>query len=205
MGQEIKLRTNFFPVKVPKGPLYEYDVNITPAVSVKRVKRRIFQLAEQAVDWANAGLSARVAHDHASKLIAADKLPQPLVITVPFTDEDEGEELPQSKSKGGKKGDKKADKKVEKKKEYTLTITFVQDLETQSLLKYVTSFLQPFIPRDCAKCLRTDARETIGPSVLDFRRLHFLVIFPTHIPGSLLVLILLVNKLPRWPPSISRL
>ncbi|PSR75783.1 hypothetical protein PHLCEN_2v8900 [Hermanssonia centrifuga] len=142
VGQEIKLRTNFFPVKVPKGPLYEYDVNITPAVSVKRVKRRIFQLAEQAVDWANAGMSARVAHDHASKLIAADKLPQPLVITVPFTDEDEGEELPQSKSKGGKKGDKKADKKVDKKKEYTLTITFVQDLETQSLLNYLAGHPQ---------------------------------------------------------------
>ena len=30
-GKVIKLRTNFFPVRVPKGPLYEYDVKITPA------------------------------------------------------------------------------------------------------------------------------------------------------------------------------
>ena len=30
-GEVIKLRTNFFPVRVPKGPLYEYDVKITPA------------------------------------------------------------------------------------------------------------------------------------------------------------------------------
>ena len=30
-GKVIKLRTNFFPVRVPKGPLYEYDIKITPA------------------------------------------------------------------------------------------------------------------------------------------------------------------------------
>ena len=30
-GKVIKLRTNFLPVRVPKGPLYEYDVKITPA------------------------------------------------------------------------------------------------------------------------------------------------------------------------------
>lgn len=30
-GRTINLRTNFFPVKVPKGPLYEYDIKITPA------------------------------------------------------------------------------------------------------------------------------------------------------------------------------
>ena len=30
-GKAIKLRTNFFPVRVPKGPLYEYDVTISPA------------------------------------------------------------------------------------------------------------------------------------------------------------------------------
>ena len=30
-GKVIELRTNFFPVRVPKGPLYEYDVKITPA------------------------------------------------------------------------------------------------------------------------------------------------------------------------------
>ena len=29
-GKVIKLRTNFFPVRVPKGPLYQYNVKITP-------------------------------------------------------------------------------------------------------------------------------------------------------------------------------
>ena len=30
-GKVIKLRTNFFPVRVPKGPLYEYNIKITPS------------------------------------------------------------------------------------------------------------------------------------------------------------------------------
>lgn len=137
LGQPIKLRTNFFPVKVPKGPLHEYDVSIAPAVTLKRLKRRIFQLAELTPDWANANMTGRVAHDHASKLIAASQLPQPLVIKVPFTDENEGggnAPAPEpAKPKGGKGG-----KKKERINEYTLTIKFTQELETQSLLRYVT-------------------------------------------------------------------
>lgn len=30
VGQAIKLRTNFFPVRIPKNPLYEYEVKIKP-------------------------------------------------------------------------------------------------------------------------------------------------------------------------------
>lgn len=82
IGTPIKLRANFFPVKVPKEPLYEYDVTITPAAgtAARRVKRRIFQLAEQTSDWTRGGLKGLVAHDHASKLIAAKELPQPLIV-----------------------------------------------------------------------------------------------------------------------------
>lgn len=157
IGTPIKLRTNFFPVKVPKGPLYEYDVTIAPAVSVRRVKRRIFQLAEQTNDWAQAGMTGRVAHDHASKLIAVDKLPQPLVIRVPFTDEEDAEPRQQpAKPKGGKKGgEKKATPK-----EYTLTIKYVQDLETQSLVKYVPSVTVYRLPREHVKRLRFESHET---------------------------------------------
>lgn len=141
VGTAIKLRTNFFPVKVPKGPLYEYDVAIaqsgpTPReVTVRRLKRRIFQLAEQTNDWGQANMTGRVAHDHSSKLISVFQLPQPLVIRVPYTDEDEGDVPPQpAKPKGGKKG---GGKKPLPPKEYTLTITYIQDLETESLVKYV--------------------------------------------------------------------
>ncbi|KAI0685180.1 argonaute-like protein [Cytidiella melzeri] len=136
LGTPIKLRTNFFPVKVPKGPLHEYDVKIAPAVSIKRVKRRIFQLAEQTNDWGQAGMTGRVAHDHASKLISSFKLPQPLVIRITFSDEpDEAPRQQPAKPKGGKKdgGGKKPTPK-----EYTLTIEYIQDLETQSLLNYLS-------------------------------------------------------------------
>ena len=122
-GTPVKLRTNFFPVKVPKGPLFEYDVAISPAsgTAIRRVKRRIFQLAENTPGWTQYGLKGIVAHDHSSKLIAAKKLPQPLAITVPFYEEND--ENPKDSKK--------------EKKEYTLTITYIQDLETQSLCKYV--------------------------------------------------------------------
>ena len=135
-GTPIKLRANFFPVKVPRGPLYEYGVSIEPTTNVRRMRRRIFHLAEATQDWANAGMTGRVAHDLASKLIASYKLPSdPVIIKVPFTDEEGGAPAPTmqaAKPKGGKKGGKEA-----RPREYTLTIKFVQALETESLVRYV--------------------------------------------------------------------
>ncbi|KAG6380186.1 PAZ domain-containing protein [Boletus reticuloceps] len=120
-GREIKLRTNFFPVRVPKGPLYEYDVAITPAAgtSARRVKRRIYQLAEQTTAWQQANMTGKVAHDSSAKLISCFELPQPLTIMVPYYDEDESGPPQQ----GGK--------------EYTLTITFIQEIDTSNLLSYL--------------------------------------------------------------------
>ncbi|KAI0267268.1 argonaute-like protein [Gloeopeniophorella convolvens] len=117
-GKQIKLRANFFPVRVPKGPLHEYDITITPAqgTAIRRVKRRIFQLAEQSQDWALKGLKGCVAHDSSSKLIAAKVLPQPLTVTVPYFEEDE------------EKGDK----------EYVLTIEYTKALDTDSLQQYLS-------------------------------------------------------------------
>jgi eukaryotic translation initiation factor 2C len=123
IGTPIKLRANFFPFKdLPKGPLYEYDVAISPAAgtAARRVKRRIFKLAEQTTDWANAGLRGVVAHDHAAKVISAKKLTMPITITVPFYEEDQT----------GPTADGK---------EYTLTFQFVQELDTQRLLGCVLS------------------------------------------------------------------
>ncbi|KAJ7178055.1 argonaute-like protein [Mycena filopes] len=122
-GREIKLRANFFPVRIPTGSLYEYDVAISPTTGTapRRVKKRLFQLAEASPDWARHGLRGKVAHDHAAKLIAAAMLPQPLAIRVPFYDE--GEDPPARNSKAYK--------------EYTLTITFTQPLDTAALTKYL--------------------------------------------------------------------
>jgi eukaryotic translation initiation factor 2C len=110
------LRTNFFPIRVPKGPLYEYDVNISPQVaSNRRVKRRIFQLAEKTLDWDSNGLKGCVAHDFSAKLIAAKLLPQPLTITISYFEEDDESKIEQTR------------------KEYTLTIKYIQPIETDGL------------------------------------------------------------------------
>ncbi|KAF8208188.1 argonaute-like protein [Mycena galopus ATCC 62051] len=122
-GREIKLRANFFPVKIPATSLYEYDVAISPTTgtAARRVKKRIFQLAEASSDWTRLGLKGQVAHDHSSKLVAAAKLPQPLAIRVVFYDEDETPPAPNTKAY----------------KEYTLTITYTGPLDTQALTSYL--------------------------------------------------------------------
>ena len=127
VGPTFKLKTNFFPVKLPKKTLFEYDIAITPRVSasIKRVKRRIFQLAEATDDWTKHSLKGKVAHDFASKLVAVSKLPDPLVIKIIFSDEGE---YPKEKDK---------DKKKQKQKVYTLTFKFVKDLDTSNLFEYV--------------------------------------------------------------------
>lgn len=54
VGRPIKLRANFFPVKIPATSLYEYEVSISPTsgTAARRVKKRIFQLAEASPQWA---------------------------------------------------------------------------------------------------------------------------------------------------------
>ncbi|KAF6761975.1 argonaute-like protein [Ephemerocybe angulata] len=113
-GRAIKMRANFFPVKVPKGPLFEYDIALP-----KRIKRRLFQLVEKTPDWTSKGLKGVVAHDHSTKLISSKKLPQPLTIEVPYYDEDE-----EQPKKGGKV--------------YTLEIKFIQPLDTGNLVSHLS-------------------------------------------------------------------
>ena len=141
-GTAIKLRANFFPVKVPKGPLYEYEVTISPSknTAIRRVKRRIFQLAEGTLDWQRHGLLNNVAHDHSTKLISAKKLPQPLVIKVPYTDEDDSDGTKgavQTSKRDQKPKAEKKPKAADKVSEYTLTIEFARNIDTQGLSKYV--------------------------------------------------------------------
>lgn len=118
VGTPIKLRSNFFAVKVPKGPLYEYDVKITPAATARRLKKRVFELLEECVDFEK--YKNFIAHDGSSKVIAARQLPQPLVILdVPYYDEDE-------------------DGPDENSKTYSFEFNYVQTLDLSTLVKYVT-------------------------------------------------------------------
>jgi hypothetical protein len=116
-GKPIKLRTNFFPVRVPKGPLHEYDISISPqGVSSRRVRRRIFQLAENTQDWVSHGLKDRVAHDSSAKLVAADLLPQSLTINVPYFEEDDDQSSVE-----------------QERRVFTLIIKYIQPIETDGL------------------------------------------------------------------------
>ena len=82
VGTEIKLRTNFFAVKLlQKQPIYSYVVNITPQPGFNRLKTHIFQLLEQ--NPAIAQHITCIAHDGRQTLISATKLPQPLNVIVP--------------------------------------------------------------------------------------------------------------------------
>ncbi|KAJ8590502.1 argonaute-like protein [Rhizopogon salebrosus TDB-379] len=129
VGEPIKLRTNFFPVRIPKGSLNEYVVAITPVAgtATRRVKSRIFKLAEETTAWQLAGMSGAVAHDSSTKLISARLLAQPLAIKVPYYDDDK----PGPPAKGTKEY-----------KEYTLTISFVQEINTQDLTSYLNGDAQ---------------------------------------------------------------
>lgn len=121
IGPTFKLRTNFFPIKLPKKTLYEYDISITPSTTIRRMKRRLFELAEATPDWAQKGLKGKVAHDFSSKLVSVAKLPDPLVIKFIFQEEDEDVK----------------DKKKQKPKEYTFTFQFVKELDTSNLIDYL--------------------------------------------------------------------
>lgn len=100
--------------------MYEYDVAITPAAgtAARRVKRRIFQLAELTTEW-HGGLRGVVAHDHASKVIASKQLSQPLSLAVRFYDEDEAGPSAAATT-------------------YTLTFTFTQTIALAPLMQCVS-------------------------------------------------------------------
>ncbi|KIJ43810.1 hypothetical protein M422DRAFT_47658 [Sphaerobolus stellatus SS14] len=74
-GTEISVRANHFALKVPKGPLYEYKIYYEPGVTLKRVRKRLLQILEDAPEFAS--YKNIVAHDSSEKLIAGKPLPQP--------------------------------------------------------------------------------------------------------------------------------
>ncbi|KAF8125615.1 Piwi domain-containing protein [Boletus edulis] len=142
-GRAIALRANYFPVDI-KGSIYRYSVAIAVhgdknLKMSRRVKHRVFQLAEQTVDWQQAGMSGRVAHDNAERLVACILLPQPLTIHGAYYHEEE--EGPPSA--GGL--------------EYTLTLEFEEEVDQEILNERSLSTLKRlprFFPalKPCPNC-----------------------------------------------------
>jgi len=78
------VRANFFTIRLPKNPIYDYTVKITPDPG-RGIKERIFQLLER-----HPRISPHtrfIAHDKGERLVSARKLEQPLEVTIDHTDE----------------------------------------------------------------------------------------------------------------------
>ncbi|KAJ7152964.1 argonaute-like protein [Mycena filopes] len=115
-GTAIALRTNFFAVRLPATPILDYNVDISPELKIKGMKARLFFLLEQS-DVCRP-LLRHIAHDGSRRLISAQRLPQPLTISVPFYDE--GEPGPRAGATV-----------------YTFTITLDKEHDIESLTRYM--------------------------------------------------------------------
>ncbi|KAH7919917.1 Piwi-domain-containing protein [Leucogyrophana mollusca] len=117
------LRTNFFPVKVPKGVLYDYNVKVTPTTDIKRLRGRIMWLLERSnhPEWRN--YVPFIAHDRSERLVSAKKLPQPLDVPITFYEEGETQPRPNAKV-------------------YTVSIEFTRELDTTQISQYLSGGAQ---------------------------------------------------------------
>jgi eukaryotic translation initiation factor 2C len=122
LGTEVILRANFFPVTIPKGPIFEYTVGIEPALPNK-LKGRLFQLLEQSTAFKPH--VNYIAHDRGARLVAAKKLPQPLDVRITFIEDGMSAPAPNAR-------------------EYTVSIVANGELETSGLQKYFLPALRVF-------------------------------------------------------------
>ncbi|KAG1880920.1 Piwi domain-containing protein [Suillus subluteus] len=123
LGRPITLRANFFPIKLPKGPIYDYHVEIQPSTDIKRIRARLFWLLERSNQQGWKELVPFIAHDNSERLVASKKLPQPLDVQVQYYEE--GEAGPNAKSKT-----------------YTFTITHTGNLDIAQLTKYLSGNIE---------------------------------------------------------------
>ncbi|KAJ7119645.1 Piwi-domain-containing protein [Mycena epipterygia] len=116
VGRPITLRSNFFALKVPAGPIFDYTVEIKPKTDINRLKARIFFLLEESAVCKP--LLGYIAHDRSQRLVSARRLPQPLDISVPFYEDGETGPRPGATV-------------------YVISIKFDKELDTASLAKHV--------------------------------------------------------------------
>ncbi|KAG2357054.1 Piwi-domain-containing protein [Suillus spraguei] len=119
LGRQITLRANFFPVKLPKGPIYDYHVEITPSTDIKRIRARLFELLKQSDQEGWQQFVPFIHHDGSQRLVSSKKLPQPLDVQVQYYED--GEAGPNTRSKT-----------------YTFAIMHTTDLDVAQLTKYLS-------------------------------------------------------------------
>lgn len=89
-GTAVTLRSNHFAITYSNAKLYDYTVKIEPKPTIRRIRRRIFQLVEDAPEFAP--FKNHVVHDSGGRLISSRPLPIPpngLDVVIRHYDEDE--------------------------------------------------------------------------------------------------------------------
>ncbi|KAF9555709.1 argonaute-like protein [Agrocybe pediades] len=115
-GTPITLRANFFPIKVPQGPIYDYVVEISPKTDLNKIKMRLFDLLDGSPAFRN--YLPYIAHDRSQRLVASKKLPQPLDIPIKFIED--GANGPKANATT-----------------YVLSIRFDRELDPRQLTRYM--------------------------------------------------------------------
>ncbi|KAG1734938.1 ribonuclease H-like domain-containing protein [Suillus paluster] len=123
LGRAITVRANLFPVELPKGPIHDYHVEISPSTDIKRIRARLFELLELSNQKGWKEFVPFIAHDRSERLVSAKKLPQPLDVPIQYYEE--GEAGPNAKSKT-----------------YTFAITHTTDLDIAQLTKHLSGNIE---------------------------------------------------------------
>ncbi|KAJ1303895.1 hypothetical protein OPQ81_008307 [Rhizoctonia solani] len=99
-GQEIVLRTNYFPVEYNKAKIFDYDISVEPETGIKRIMKRLLHLMMTSSDFAP--YAAFASHDNMKRLVSMKEIPVTgvaQVFSVAIAYFEEGEDGPDEKSK----------------------------------------------------------------------------------------------------------
>ncbi|KAG8947603.1 hypothetical protein FRC00_009030, partial [Tulasnella sp. 408] len=123
-GTPVTMRTNHFAITYPAAKLYDYTVKMEPRAKIRRIRKRVWQLLEEAPEFLP--FKNHVVHDSGARIISSRYLPLPpngLNVSIRHYDEDE-------------------DGPNENSVIYTLNITFNTQLDTNDLNGYLSGDLQ---------------------------------------------------------------
>ncbi|KAL7268875.1 hypothetical protein RUND412_008489 [Rhizina undulata] len=135
-GTKTLVRANYFPVTIPKGTLYKYDVSVTPEMKAKRMKKRLFQLLEEQNAFRE--VKKYLSTDFAKTLISTEQLAftdGKLQVAITYYDED----MPGPPQTGAKV--------------YNVTIQLVQEIELDALQRYVNGENRDYDPASAIQAL----------------------------------------------------
>lgn len=120
-GQEVVLRTNYFPVEYSQKTIYDYDISVDPETGIKRIMKRLLELMMSSPEFAPYAASA--SHDNMKRLVSMKKIPvsgaaQVFSVAVTYFEEDE-------------------DGPTEKSKNYRISLKLTAEHDTSEMTQYL--------------------------------------------------------------------